>query len=394
LFGEVLLLEQPGGAPRRARRLELGETGGRNEAWLRDTLFAHSEILPLGDIEPSFGPLIPLCTELRTEAGPIDIAYINPQGRLTLVECKLWRNHEARRKVVAQTLDYARAISKWSYADLQRQVSAATGRKGNLPFELARAVEPEITEHRFADAVTRALRDGRFLLLIAGDGIREDVGGMAELVNRNAASAFSMGLVEVALYDLGDGGLAIQPRVIAQTKLIERTVVIVKTSDASGAEATTVLEEEPDTANDPSAPGGDTPKQAAYRAWWGPVIATAFDDPEQSPPVLRWPNYVRMPLPNPDLWVTAYRAEGDRTLGLFLGGKAAALNSLREQIREDREALADELPDGAEIEVDGSKLEVKTVRAAADFPDDGSRQAWLSDALNRYANAFRSRLGR
>ena len=49
--------------------------------------------------------LTPLCTELRTEAGALDIAFINQFGRLTLVECKLWRNPEARRKVVAQALD-------------------------------------------------------------------------------------------------------------------------------------------------------------------------------------------------------------------------------------------------------------------------------------------------
>jgi hypothetical protein len=45
-------------------------------------------ILPVREVDPSFGPLIPLCRELRTEAGPIDVAFINPFGKLTLVECK------------------------------------------------------------------------------------------------------------------------------------------------------------------------------------------------------------------------------------------------------------------------------------------------------------------
>lgn len=216
MHGDVFLFEQAGQPTRRASRVPLGDTRGRNEAWLRDTLFAHPETLPIADIDPSFGPPLPLCRELRTEAGPLDIAFINPQGRLTLVECKLWRNPEARRKVVAQVLDYARALTRWSYADLQRQVSAALGRKGNVPFEVARAHDTSLEEHRFADAVGRAMRAGRFLLLIAGDGIREDVGALAELVNRNAASGFAFGLVEVALYDLGGEALAIQPRVTAR----------------------------------------------------------------------------------------------------------------------------------------------------------------------------------
>lgn len=390
MFADILLLEQQGAQVRRARRLELGETGGRDEAWLRDTLFAHPDLLPLEEIEPSFGPLVPLCRELRTEAGPLDIAYINPQGRLTLVECKLWRNPEARRKVVAQALDYARAISRWSYADLQRQVSAATGRKGNVPYELVREREPEVSEHRFADAVTRALRSGRFLLLIAGDGIREDVGAMAELVNRNAASAFSLGLVEVALYDLGGGGLAIQPRVLARTQLIERTIVMLRSAGDGAAPAVSLVDE--DAAEPAAAPreaGLESAKQALYRAWWAPVIAAPFDDPEQPPPVLRWPNHVRLPLPVSDLWVTAYREGAE--LGVFLGGSREAKAKVADKLLGAREALTQELPEGSVIEEDG-ELKIATVRPAADSADDEARRTWLSSALNLYANALRSRL--
>jgi hypothetical protein len=217
MHGDFFLLEQSDRPIRRAAKLPLGDTRGRSETWLRDFLFTHPEALPVAGIDPSFGPLLPLRRELRTEAGPLDIAFINPAGRLTLVECKLWRNPEARRKVVAQVLDHARAIARWSYADLQRQVAMASGRQGNIPFEIAHAAAPTLVEHRFADAVVRTLRSGRFLLLVAGDGIREDVISLTALINRNAALGFSFGLVEVALYDLGEGGIAIQPRVTART---------------------------------------------------------------------------------------------------------------------------------------------------------------------------------
>src|SRR3712207_2011330 len=133
MYGDFLLMETADAPAKRAARLPIGDTGGRNEAWLRDLLFANPELLPIKDIDSSFGPLLPLWRELRTEAGPLDIAFISPSGRLTLVECKLWRNPEARRKVVAQVLDYARSISRWSYSDLQRQVSIATAKQGNIP---------------------------------------------------------------------------------------------------------------------------------------------------------------------------------------------------------------------------------------------------------------------
>jgi hypothetical protein len=392
MFGDILLLEGAGAGARQAKRLRLGVTGGRNEAWLRDTLFAHPEILPMQDLDSAYGPLVPLCRELRTEAGPLDIAYINPAGRLTLVECKLWSNYEARRKVVAQTLDYARAISRWTYVDLQRQVSAATGRKGNVPFEAARALEPDLQEHRFADAVTRALRAGRFQLLIAGDGIREDIGGLTDLINRNAASAFSLGLVEVALYDLGDGGLAIQPRVVARTQLIERNITLVRGDDGVTEVAAFDADDVPQVAAATKG-AGESPLQAEYRAWWAPVIAAPLDDPEQEPPSLRWPNHVRLPLPFPGTWVTAYRSSASGgTLGVFLAGKDAGLAALWERLEGGPAALIEDLPEASIKTNDAGSPGVSTVRAAADFPDDDARRAWLASTLNLYANALRSRL--
>ena len=47
--------------------------------------------------------------------------------------------------------------------------------KGNVPFELVREQAPGVDEAEFVDNVARHLRRGEFLLLIIGDGIREDV---------------------------------------------------------------------------------------------------------------------------------------------------------------------------------------------------------------------------
>jgi hypothetical protein len=47
------------------------------------------------------GP-VPICTELNTPAGPIGNFMVTPSGLPVLVECKLWRNPEARREVVSQ----------------------------------------------------------------------------------------------------------------------------------------------------------------------------------------------------------------------------------------------------------------------------------------------------
>ncbi|MDX8405523.1 MAG: hypothetical protein R8K50_05155 [Mariprofundus sp.] len=395
MYGDFFLLERDDEPAIRAERLAFGETSGRNEAWLRDTLFERPELLPIGDIDSSFGPLIPLCTELRTEAGPLDIAFINPHGQLTLVECKLWRNPEARRKVVAQVLDYARAISRWTYSDLQRQVAATTKQRGNVPFDLVKKLYPDLPEHKFVDDAYASMRAGRFLLLIVGDGIREDVGAIAELINRNAASGFSFGLVEVALYGLDDGGLIVQPRTIAKSKIIERSVVIVR--DGSQTEALQLDDEgqEPSVSARSGNNLGESPKQTEYREWWTPVLESEFDDPDQEPAKLYWPNNVRVHMPAPKTWILAYRAGGEKgQVGVCMAGSGQAYTNMMSPLIEQKDEILAELPADSEFRkfLKGDNYTFSTTRSAADFDNDDAKRRWFSETLNTYVNAFRPRL--
>ncbi len=399
MYGDFFILEREGCPSQRAARLAFGETSGRNEAWLRDTLLANPEVLPVLDIDPSFGPLVPLCRELRTEAGPLDAAFINPFGRLTLVECKLWRNPESRRKVVAQVLDYARAISRWTYSDLQRQVAMATGLQGNVPFELARERMPGLQEQRFVDQTASAMRQGRFLLLIAGDGIREDVGALTELINRNAASGFAFGLVEVALYGLGDESLVIQPRVVARTQIIERTVVVVRDSqgvpslreDAEGLPEPTGTQTEMPREGDL----GESPEQAAYRTWWTPVLQAPLDDPDQEPFKLYWRNNIRAPLPWPGTWILAYTSGGDRgTVTVCVSGRSAAWKELIRALWPHRRALLEELPLGTELDV-RERDDIYVLgcsKRAIEFASEDEKRAFLISTANAFVNVLRPRI--
>lgn len=100
------------------------------ERWLQESLFKSPEALPIKEISPNTGPLIPIAMEVETGAGPADILYVTPTGQVVLIETKLWRNPEARRTVVAQILDYAKSISGWNFDDIARQVAIAT-KKGD-----------------------------------------------------------------------------------------------------------------------------------------------------------------------------------------------------------------------------------------------------------------------
>ena len=47
----------------------------------------------------------------------LDILAVTETGRLILVECKLWKNPQARREVLAQVIEYASLLQTLSYSD-------------------------------------------------------------------------------------------------------------------------------------------------------------------------------------------------------------------------------------------------------------------------------------
>ena len=70
------------------------------EAWLQQLLHRYPDLLPIDEISTAWGPLISLGQEIPLPVGFIDNLYVSPAGELTIGEAKLWRNPEARRKVV------------------------------------------------------------------------------------------------------------------------------------------------------------------------------------------------------------------------------------------------------------------------------------------------------
>ncbi len=208
------------------QRIPLGASaaeGGVDEAFLQELLFRFPETLPTDAIDAAYAGAVPVCRELTTPAGYVDALYVNPLGRLTLAEFKLWRNPQARREVIGQILDYAKELASWGYEDLQREVSKTLKRTGNVLYELVREQVPD--EAAFVDRVTRHLKRGEFLLLIVGDGIREDVEHIVDFVQKHSGLHFNLALVEAALYRDHTGHIIVQPRVLARTEIIRRHVL-------------------------------------------------------------------------------------------------------------------------------------------------------------------------
>ena len=365
--------------------------GGVSEADIQALVHDHPASLPIAEIDPVFVGPVPICRELSTPAGSIDNFMVTPSGLPVLVECKLWRNPEGRREVVGQILDYAKELSRWSSSDLQREVSRCLKRDGNPLLDLVRAADPDLDEVQFNDALTHNLRRGRFLLLIIGDGIREGVEAIAECLQVHAGLHFSLGLIELPIYLMPDGGRLVVPRILARTLVITRSVVQVPDGHA--------LQESPDTIMEAESDPEHLALLDARQRFWSEFLADLkLDDPEQSKPRPSRQGFLAFSLPAPSgsSWLTVFRAMRRDEVGVML---SSSRNSAGEfamlAIADDWDTVKEELGGTAKlVDREGrpciidsfcpGPLDVAEIRAEA--------FVWLCERVNTFVNVMRPRV--
>jgi hypothetical protein len=206
-----------------------------DENWLQKLLFGHPDLLPIADIDPGFGKLIPLVRELPVTSGYIDVLYATADGSLCLVETKLWRNPEAHRTVLAQLLDYAKALSQMDFTEFRARVEAAapqSGQPANLDEMIKRSLDGR--DHNSIDFeanIRRALATGEFLLLIVGDRIRPEVMLLSDILGSAPSLEFSLHLVEMNFYHLNgneDWPVLAVPSVVGRSHEVTRAVVRIR----------------------------------------------------------------------------------------------------------------------------------------------------------------------
>ena len=384
------------------RRIPLGASaavGGIDESKLQDLFFRFPRILPIAAIDASYDDAVPVCRELFTPAGYVDALYVNPRGRLTLAEFKLWSNPQARREVIGQILDYTQAVASWSYEDLQREVSKALKRKGNVLFELIRARDPHVNEADFVDNVTRHLRRGEFLLLIIGDGIREGVENIVNFVQRHSGLHFNLALVEAALYRDNGNRIIVQPRVLSRTEIVRRIVV----EDGVPRDASADVEVEPDDVLSDH-------QRENLRFWKAVFEGYSFSDvtvdvPEET----KHPSlYITVRHPRfgaNDLWFAGYLFRNSPHIGCYLTCRKGIPYAVRvyEQIKESLEELRRDLGDDLCYweNRDGRPRIGFTRDTRLPFSDEGDESnefhvavEWMRDHLEILVGALHPRLQR
>jgi len=202
--------------------------GPYDERWLQELIFENPACLPMDQIEPGLSRLIPICMELPLRRGSLtkflDNLFLTPDGDIVIVEVKLWRNHEMRRNVLAQALSYASALFSMNYEELDQAVRTAEGSEGKSVFEIVDGADA-LEEPDFIDAVVSNLKTGRIVVLVVGDGIREELEALVTDLQSHAGFRFTFALVELSVFHSETTDLIVVPRTLAKTYMIERWVI-------------------------------------------------------------------------------------------------------------------------------------------------------------------------
>ena len=368
-----------------------------SEDWLQNLLYSHPQSLPIAEIDDSFSGLVPVCREMNTSAGPVDVVYITPSGRPVIVEAKLWRNPEARRKVIGQLLDYAKELSRWNYETFDAAVRRARrAEDGDSPKGLAEVLgfAPGSTEAaRLFDAVSQSLKRGDLLLLIVGDGIREGVGAIAEFLEGHGSLHFTFGLVEMAIFRLPDGGQLVQPRVLVQSTIVRRTVVEVVGCAVSireedladvAAEEQTGLEDRPDLLE----------RRAMFEGFWTRFLERlALDDTSQpiKAPSKGTNQVFHMP-DGSECWVSAYLARKNQNAGVFLTWRKNAVGQrMCGALQEQRPEIIGLLGDDVDWD-DWGIVRKRAFLGELTDPERDDVVNWLVEETRRFIGVFRPRI--
>lgn len=365
-----------------------------DEFSIQDLIFKYPDCLPISDIDESFNPVIPICKELNTTVGPLDILMVSPNGELTIIETKLWRNPEARRIVVAQILDYAKELSNWTYEDLQREINRKLGTKGNALYELVKSANTVLVppESDFVDSVSRNLARGKFLLLIAGDGIREGARGIAEFLSNAGHLNFTLAMIELNLYRAEGLGTLIVPKTLVKTLEISKMTVeipsgfILSKSDEFETEKSTIkLSPEREQ------------ERNFYIKFWNELIAElSFDDPGQplpKPGIAQ--NLYVYPGKSKKIWISAYFMKSQKRVGVYFRAQNDQEgNEIFAALNEDKELIRQELggnvlwnwEDSGDVGVRFLCNDVFAEENREDIKD------FFKISLNAFVNVFRPRL--
>jgi hypothetical protein len=202
-----------------------------DEQALHEYVHIEPDLLPLREMGERISPLMIIGHELTlpTGGGILDLLAIDRDGLPTIIEFKLKKNADIKRKVVGQVLEYAAYLWKLSYDVLDTEVareyfnSKACKQPQMHGLALAAAIEhfnmaqqssPDWDVESFVNNADANLKQGRFRLIVVVDEAIPELRRTIDYLNA-MQTVFQIVCVEMRYYATDHGTHVFVPVVVA-----------------------------------------------------------------------------------------------------------------------------------------------------------------------------------
>jgi len=319
--GDIFAISEDGELLERFVRRPLNVGAQFDEKWLQEVLFANIDLIQPTDASYDRIQLVPLCRELNLNDGIrnlfLDILAITETGKLILIECKLWKNPQARREVLAQAFEYASLLQSLSYSDLSSKLRRHINSGSEDPIIFAlRSAGISVDESLLISRIDQGMKKGNFHVVIAGDGIRTD---LVNLVNSPAMTGMTadLSLLEISVHQDGEGKTLLTPSVPQEIETVTRTVLIsTEGMPVSIEEDESEINPLPNQASPTQRRMKEEKKELNTLFWQKAIEEIKFSHPDQDPLRRGGSNWCKALLPAPLKWITAWRSKD--LIGVFL----------------------------------------------------------------------------
>ncbi len=173
-----------------------------SEDELQDLLAQDLSMIPFAEIGYD-EPFVAIGREATVSVGSMDVLAVSPSGQIAIIEAKLGRNGEVKRKVVGQVLSYAAHLWKMPYTSLE-EAFAALKNKYSIDNKLSlyeyvcmkAGTEPTNVED-FREGLTKRLELGSFTLIVVVDERNEELADIASYLNDRTGQEIDFYVVEI-----------------------------------------------------------------------------------------------------------------------------------------------------------------------------------------------------
>lgn len=174
-------------------RVQLG-SGHHSEEWLQAVIHDQPQILPIAQIEPGMGAIIPVAREVPCGHGYIDNLF----------------------------------VTGMTYEQFEQAAAKAPSGPASL-YGCVAGLPDALSEAEFVDAISANLARGRMLVLVVGDGIRREAEALSDLLQSHAGAHFTFALVELATWREVDMALRYCPPLPRSTRSSIRSLSMSRT---------------------------------------------------------------------------------------------------------------------------------------------------------------------